>query len=70
MRIIVRNAIRCKHCGEIIESAYTHDFVTCKCGSCSVEGGHAYLRRCFPNTPEEDYEDLSQYEDVEREERL
>lgn len=23
-----------------------HDFVTCSCGACSVDGGHEYLRRC------------------------
>ena len=44
---IIRNAIQCKRCGDIIESKHVHDFVTCKCGACSVDGGHDYLRRCF-----------------------
>lgn len=56
---IIRNAIRCKHCGEVIESKSVHDFKYCSCGSCAVDGGHAYLRRCFINTPEEDFEELS-----------
>lgn len=43
--IILRNAIRCKKCGSEIESTSTHDFTTCACGSVSVDGGHAYLRR-------------------------
>ena len=34
-------------CGDEIESKHRHDFVTCKCGACSVDGGHDYLRRCF-----------------------
>ena len=46
-REIIRNAIQCKLCGEVIESKTRHMFVTCKCGACSVDGGHDYLRRCF-----------------------
>ena len=44
MTILV-NKIRCKKCGEEIESIYTHDFRSCKCGTCAVDGGHDYLRR-------------------------
>lgn len=43
---IIRNAGRCKLCGDIIESKYTHNFVECSCGKCSVDGGLSYLRRC------------------------
>lgn len=43
---IIKNAIQCKKCGNIIESKSVHDFVTCSCGACSVDGGHEYLRRC------------------------
>lgn len=46
MAKIIKNAIQCKKCGEIIESTNVHDFVTCSCGACSVDGGHDYLRRC------------------------
>ena len=45
--MIIRNAIRCNICGDEIESKHRHDFVTCKCGACSVDGGHDYLRRYF-----------------------
>ena len=44
---IIRNAIRCNLCGDEIESNSVHDFVTCSCGACSVDGGRDYLRRCF-----------------------
>ena len=37
---IIRNAIRCKKCGDIIESKTVHDFKFCSCGSCAVDGGH------------------------------
>lgn len=42
---ILRNAIRCLHCGEVLESVYRHDFRMCSCGSCGVDGGLDYLRR-------------------------
>ena len=60
MKKIIRNVIRCKNCDDIIESKYTHDFVTCKCGRCSVDGGKDYLRRCFKNSTD-DYEELSEF---------
>ena len=45
MRKIIRNAIQCKKCWDIIESRYRHDYVQCKCGSCAVDGGYDYLKR-------------------------
>lgn len=45
MSRILRNAIRCMDCGDEIESTHRHDFVTCKCGAVSVDGGKDYLRR-------------------------
>ena len=44
---IIHNRGRCKLCGDIIESTDRHEFVTCRCGACSVDGGHDYLRRCL-----------------------
>lgn len=44
---ITKNAIKCKLCGEIIESTYRNQYVSCKCGACSVDGGHDYLRRSY-----------------------
>ncbi len=41
---LIRNAIQCKLCGEIIESTTAHNFVSCKCGNCSVDGGLEYQR--------------------------
>lgn len=43
---IIKNAIQCKKCGDVIESTSVHEFVTCSCGACAVDGGHDYLRRC------------------------
>lgn len=60
MEKIFRNAIKCNHCGDVIESTYRHQFATCSCGCCSVDGGFDYLRRCFKHFPEEDYMDLSE----------
>ncbi len=59
MQEIKQNKIRCKFCGDVIESKSTHDFVKCSCGRMVVDGGLSYLRRLFkePN----DYEELSEW---------
>lgn len=57
---LISNKARCKHCGDVIESKYTHDYQTCSCGAIAVDGGTEYLRRCFRTKPEDDFEDLSQ----------
>lgn len=43
---IIKNAIQCRKCGDIIESKHVHDFVSCSCGAVAVDVGHDYLRRC------------------------
>ena len=60
--MIIRNRIRCKKCGDIIESVSVHDFETCSCGACSVDGGHCYLRRSVASP--DDYEELSEAGDT------
>ena len=65
MRKIIKNAIQCKHCGDIIESVSVHDFKFCSCGACAVDGGHDYFRRCYKTSPQEDFIDLSESEDVD-----
>lgn len=58
-----RNRIRCKHCGNIIESKSTNDFKRCKCGAVGIDGGLDYAKRVFAsNQAEQDYEELSEYE--------
>ena len=42
---ILRNAIRCKLCGDEIESRSRHEMRWCRCGAVAVDGGHEYLRR-------------------------
>ena len=54
---IKRNAIRCNKCGEIIESADTHDCKFCRCGAVGVDGGLEYLRRMGKR---EDWEELAE----------
>ena len=44
---LVRNAIQCLSCDEVIVSEHRHDFKTCKCGNVSVDGGLEYKRRAF-----------------------
>ena len=55
---IIRNRIRCKKCGDIIESKFTHDYKECSCKRCFVDGGREYLRRGF--IEKGDFEELSE----------
>jgi len=61
-RRITKNAIKCKKCGDVIESTYRHDFVTCSCGAISVDGGYDYLRRAGDL---DGYIEMSESEEVE-----
>lgn len=57
MKLLLKNSIKCNHCNDEIESKYRHDFVTCKCGKVSVDGGKDYGRILF--TELSDYTDTS-----------
>lgn len=63
MRKIKKNAIRCNHCGDVIESRSCHGFVTCSCGRWTVDGGLDYLRRMGDNR---DFEELAEYEEADK----
>ncbi len=56
-----RNRAQCNACKEVVESTAHHEFVTCKCGALSVDGGMSYLRRVFGNSG---YTELSYTEEV------
>ena len=57
---ILHNRIRCRLCGDLLESQTGDDLLLCSCGACGVDGGREYLRRVGY---EEDYEELSEWED-------
>ena len=61
--MIIKNAIKCRKCGDVIESISTHDLKICSCGACAVDGGHEYLRRSAPSL--DDFIDLSVVEPEE-----
>lgn len=46
---IIRNAIQCLKCSEVIVSKHVHDFKWCKCGSVAVDGGLDYCKRVGDN---------------------
>ena len=50
MKRITKNSIKCNLCQDIIVSNHTHDFVSCKCGCCSVDGGNSYLRCSYTSS--------------------
>lgn len=41
----------CPHCQDRIRSMHRHDFVTCKCGKTSVDGGGEYDRMSWRDKP-------------------
>lgn len=42
---IISNKIKCKKCGDIIESKSTYDYKRCSCGAVAIDGGKDYLKR-------------------------
>jgi hypothetical protein len=70
---ITLNAIKCRHCGTIVESTFRHDFRTHSCPKMkevsgkdafiAADGGLAYARRI--GNPS-DWEEASQYGNVNR----
>lgn len=58
---LIKNAIKCNYCGDVIESNHVHDFKYCKCKTVFVDGGLEYARRGFKNS-KDDYTDLSKWE--------
>ena len=64
---IKSNKIRCKLCGDVIESKHRHDFKMCSCRKSGVDGGLDYLRRIGNR---EDIEELSDYDEDEDEDEL
>jgi len=45
MERLVRNACRCKQCGEVLESTHSRDFKQCKCPNMTaIDGGLEYSR--------------------------
>lgn len=44
----MRNRAKCGLCGDILESFHRHDWVKCKCGEISIDGGNDYFK-CSAN---------------------
>lgn len=44
MRRVALNTGYCGECGDIMTSHHRHDFVTCKCGASSLDGGTDYVK--------------------------
>ena len=45
MKRIIRNAVKCRLCGDVIESKKVYGIVECGCGAIAIEGGKRRLRR-------------------------
>ena len=62
MKKLKKNAIQCKHCGDIIESTWVHDFKFCSCGKVFVDGGLDYARRGYTDSID-DFIEMAEWED-------
>lgn len=60
MLSLVVNKIRCRKCGDVIESKSEYDLKACSCKAVAVDGGLLFLNRI--GEPE-DWEELSEYEE-------
>ena len=60
---IILNRIKCNHCDDVLTSHTRHMFVTCSCGTCSVDGGRVYLKRLYK--AQNDYTELSVHSDTD-----
>lgn len=59
-KTIRTNKIKCRKCGDVIESTSVHDFKFCSCGACAVDGGKEYLKRVGER---ENWEEMSELEE-------
>lgn len=57
MRKIIKNIVKCKNCGDVLESKDVHDFKKCICGRVAIDGGTDYLKRVSKSP--DDYIELS-----------
>lgn len=62
MKKILINKAKCKICGDVVISKDRHDFVECRCGEISVDGGQDYLKRGARNI--ENFIELSEFEEL------
>lgn len=44
MKHLILNSMQCLLCGDVLVSKHRHDFVGCKCGNLSIDGGNNYQR--------------------------
>ena len=56
--IIVANAAKCLSCGDSIYSAFRHDYTTCSCGNCSLDGGCDYFRTVYKDIDKVKFEHI------------
>jgi hypothetical protein len=66
---VIRNEAFCFLCGTLLKSESVHDFVSCRCGNLSIDGGLEYLKRAYMVATVRNglptFLDLSQSEEVE-----
>lgn len=67
MAMLLNNSVKCLSCNTVVRSKFRHDYVTCKCGDVSVDGGTLYSRCIFKDFNK--VESLQVYDDGKHETR-
>lgn len=62
MQKILANRIRCRYCGDIVESKSPYEMQFCRCGRVAANGGRERLGRISVYS-RGDYEELSIFEE-------
>ena len=65
---LTKFAVYCKLCKTEIHSKHRHDFVSCKCGNISIDGGPADYQRYLGDVKFVNVEDRSEWRDLTDEE--
>ena len=66
LKILLASKVKCKKCGNVIESRTVHDCKFCECGKTMLDGGFGYQR--IGGDPEDvsDYTELTGWDVLQR----
>ena len=68
MKKTIKNSVKCKMCGQVIESKHITDYIACACGAVAVSGGAVLNRKhCLSK---DQYIDLSECREFTKEELM
>lgn len=67
---ILRNALKCRECGDVIESVSTDEWVFCSCHRCGLRGGTEFVETTLIDYPKYDLITEREFENRDEKRRL